>query len=129
MIKVLIAEDNVDNAELLTEFLDDEGYAVSVASNAADTIRIATEQLPDVILMDMQMPRDATAQIADNEQGLLAISAIRNAASTRKIPIVAVTGFDSESFKQTAIDAGCYTVAKKPYDFDALLNVIQEVTE
>ena len=59
MIKVLIAEDNVDNAELLTEFLDDEGYAVSVASNAADTIRIATEQLPDVCLLyTSPSPRD-----------------------------------------------------------------------
>lgn len=77
MITVLIADDSADNRDILAEYLADEGYEIVVAANAHDTIRMAQAQLPDIILMDLQMPEAPDLRRLSDDAGLAATQVLR----------------------------------------------------
>ena len=127
MVKILVAEDDEDNVDILCEFLGDAGYDVVTAANAADAVKLAEDEQPAVILMDMQMPDAADAATLNREAGLMAVRKLRADPRTRPIPIVVLTGFDAR-MEDAAIDsAGCDAVASKPYDFASLLGTITDL--
>ena len=127
MSKVLIAEDNVDNTEILTDLLGDEGYDVISAGNAADVVSAAKIEQPDLILMDLQMPDSAEAVGLNNEAGLEATLSLRSDPDTRSIPIIALTGYDTIGLRAEIEAAGCDAIGAKPYEFAALLKTVADL--
>jgi two-component system, cell cycle response regulator DivK len=115
-LRVLIAEDNVDNSEMLSRRLRRHGYEVLLAFDGGQAVSEAQKQLPDVILMDVSMPVMS---------GLEAAQALRQIDATRHIPIIALTAHAMSSDHKACIDAGCTSYATKPIDFPALIDLIE----
>jgi two-component system cell cycle response regulator DivK len=113
--KILVVEDIELNRDLMLQLLD-ETYDVVMAVDGADGVRKATEERPDLILMDLGMPVldgwEATRRIKAND-GL------------RHIPVIAVTSHAMVGDEVTAREAGCDDYVTKPIDEDELLAKIR----
>src|ERR1044072_74744 len=112
---VLVVDDMSDNLILISLSLQDMGYRVVTASNGADALNVAKLARPDLILMDIAMPR---------QDGLAAPRRIREEAELQTVPVVALTAFDPDGFRQAAFDAGFNGYLTKPIDFDRLRSLI-----
>lgn len=92
--RILIVEDNQHNLELFKDILELNGYVVLIAEDGFEGVRLAKEERPDLILMDIQLP---------GIDGITATKEIKSDVSTINIPIVALTAFamkgDDERFK------------------------------
>ncbi len=126
VVKILVVEDDKDNLDILQELLDGEGYDIFAADNGADAVKLAQDEQPAVILMDLQMP-DFPNSGLNNEAGLVATRDLRSDPRTQSIPIVALTGFDTEKAGAAIMAAGCDAIANKPYDFSSLLETIADL--
>jgi CheY-like chemotaxis protein len=91
------------------------GYDVLEATNGEEAVRIAREQRPDLILMDLSLP------IID---GLAATRLIRKLPHLAKTPIIAVSAHDTDDFLIEALGAGCNNYITKPIDFNELEQLI-----
>lgn len=129
MSTILIAEDDANNVEILTELLADEGYRVVVARNAADAIALALSEKPALILMDLQMPDFANAENVNTQAGLDATQKIKSDPAIRHIPIVALTAHNMMQQRERVMAAGCDAMQTKPYNFGALLDCISGFLE
>jgi CheY-like chemotaxis protein len=125
MPKILIAEDDRNNIEILSDLLADEGYALVVATTREDAIHLAQSEQPDLILMDVQMPDSKASDVLNREAGLEATSAIKGNDATRHIPVIALTAHNMLHQKERILGAGCDGLQAKPYDFAALLDTIE----
>jgi CheY-like chemotaxis protein len=102
---VLIVDDNEDNRELFSLAVDRLGYRVMVACDGLEAVARVEEERPDVILMDIGMPR---------MDGFDATRAIRALVSGGAVHIMAVTAFTDALSAQRALAAGCDEVLLKP---------------
>ncbi len=109
--RILIVEDNEKNRRLLRVLLEYHGYEISEAENGESGVHAAREQLPDLILMDIQMP------VLD---GFGALAALRELPTTRAIKIVALTSFAMAGDRERIIQAGFDDYIPKPIDIRAL---------
>jgi CheY-like chemotaxis protein len=109
---VLLVEDDEDSYEVFSEMLASAGYAVSGASDGEQAVSSAKRLLPDLIVMDLELPKVS---------GYDATRAIKSDPETRDIPILALTGSISGKRHQEAIEAGCDAFLNKPCSLDALL--------
>ncbi|GAV32155.1 MAG: response regulator [Anaerosomatales bacterium] len=118
MSKVLLVEDNPQNRYLLTFLLERSGYEVVTAEDGEAAIEAVPAYLPDVILMDVQLPKldgyEATRRIKADER-------------FARIPILALTAHSMKGDRAKALEAGCDDYITKPVDIDVLLRRIQEV--
>jgi len=107
--RILLIEDSSTYGELATILLAASGYAVTVAPTAEDGLRMAREELPDLILMDMNLP---------GMDGLHAVRVLRQGVGTRHIPTVALTAdrIWSEDERARAREAGFDAYVEKPTD-------------
>ncbi len=112
--RVLVAEDNLVNQELICALLRDAGLAVTVANEGREAARMAQAPV-DLILMDVQMP------IMD---GLAATLAIRQIASRRTTPILAMTANAFEEDRRRCFEAGMNDFITKPFDPDNLYRTL-----
>ena len=113
---VLVVDDMSDNLILISLSLQDMGYRVVTASNGADALTVAKLARPDLILMDIAMPQ---------QDGLAATRHIREQAELSDVPVIALTAFDTEGFRQAAFDAGFNGYLTKPIDFERLKRLMQ----
>lgn len=114
--RILIVEDNPANMKLARLFLEQGGYLVIEAGNAEDGISLAREHLPELVLMDIQLP---------GMDGLTATRILKEAATTRQLKIVALTAFAMKGDEQRMIAAGCDGYIAKPIRFKQFLEEIQ----
>jgi CheY-like chemotaxis protein len=112
---VLVVDDMSDNLILISLSLQDMGYRVVTASNGADALNVAKLARPDLILMDIAMPQ---------QDGLAATRRIREEAELQTVPVIALTAFDTDGFRQAAFDAGFDGYLTKPIDFDRLRSLM-----
>lgn len=112
---ILVVDDMSDNLILISLSLQDLGYRVVTASNGADALNVAKLARPDLILMDIAMPQ---------QDGLAATRRIREETDLQTVPVVALTAFDTDGFRQAAFDAGFNGYLTKPIDFDRLRNLM-----
>ena len=112
---ILLVEDYEDNRVMMRQLLELSGYRVIEASNGEQAITLAELEEPDLILMDMSLPR---------VDGLSATRQIRAIRSLRDIPVVAVSAHDTADFHAQALASGCNEYVTKPIDFGLLENVI-----
>jgi CheY-like chemotaxis protein len=107
MAKILIVEDNPANLELATDLLESLGHVILPAETAEDGIQLATDALPDLILMDVALP---------GMDGLTATARLKGDPRTRRIPIVALTAHAMAGDEARALAAGCVGYITKPID-------------
>jgi CheY-like chemotaxis protein len=105
--KVLLVEDNPMNLELATDLLEACGIEVIAANSGEAAMKLAQEQKPNLILMDLSLP---------GMDGLQATAALKANPQTRLIPVVAVTAHAMKGDEQKALDAGCEGYITKPID-------------
>lgn len=113
--RVLIVEDNVDNFELVRFLLERAGYEVLSAFNGVEGVDAAKREQPDLVLMDLSLPE---------MDGWMATAQMKAEATTRHIPVLALTAHTLPSERKRAIDAGCDGYISKPINvasFDKLV--------
>jgi two-component system, HptB-dependent secretion and biofilm response regulator len=115
--KILIVEDNDDCRQLQTIIIRRLGYEVIEADNGAAAIDEALAAHPDLILMDLGMPK---------MNGEDAIVELKNNSSTRDIPIIVCTAFVLGPRVARARDAGAVEILHKPYHFSKLESLLRK---
>jgi two-component system cell cycle response regulator DivK len=112
---ILAVDDSPDNLAMISLDLQMQGYRVVTASNGEDAIAVATQTLPNLILMDISMP---------GLDGLGATRRIREVDTLRDVPVVAITAFGTEGFQRAAYDVGVSGYLTKPIDLDRMHHLI-----
>lgn len=115
MAKILYVEDHPAQRDIMAQMLELGGFEVDVASDGVEGVEKATNWLPDIILMDLRMPR---------MDGFEAIEKIRANANTATTPIVAISAWASGKHKKRAMDAGANEHFTKPVDLNRLMATI-----
>ncbi|GAO93049.1 hypothetical protein PSA5_10050 [Pseudomonas syringae pv. actinidiae] len=105
MAQILIIEDNAANMRLAELLLNSAGYGVLCASDAETGLKMARERQPDLILMDIQLPK---------MDGLTATSLLKNDAQTAAIPVVALTAMAMKEDEEKIRRAGCNATSSSP---------------
>ena len=116
MATILIAEDNATNMKLATLVLRRAGFEVIQADDGPSSVSLTLKCLPDLVLMDVQLP------------GLDGISAMRQLKAdplTSKIPVIATTAHAMQGDEQRFRAAGCDGYIAKPYSHRHLIDLIQ----
>lgn len=112
---ILLAEDHVDSREALSALLEAFGFQVVPAMNGAEAIRLARQEQPDLILMDIMMP---------DVDGFEATRAIRGFPETRHVPIITLTAM--EGARAQAMEAGADDFLAKPINSGQLLDKVKD---
>jgi two-component system cell cycle response regulator DivK len=102
---VLLVEDNQRNLKLARDVLEFDGFTVQAATTGEDAVTEATRTLPDIILMDLQLP---------GIDGHTALSLLRSDPRTAGIPVVALTAFAMAADRVRALEAGFDGYLEKP---------------
>jgi CheY-like chemotaxis protein len=116
--RVLLVEDNKRTVEVLSQQLTLLGYDVLAASSGEEAVRKAIDERPDVIIMDIRMPK---------MDGFEAVARIRSDPSTRAVPIIAATGQAMSGDREKCLDAGCDEYLAKPFTHRELKTAIEKV--
>lgn len=111
--KVLLVEDNMINAEMLSRRLAKRGYEVSLAEDGLQAIARAQSELPDLILMDVSLPE---------LDGLEATRRLKADSATAAIPVIVLTAHAMVSDREKSFEAGCQDFETKPVDLARLLD-------
>lgn len=114
--KILIADDDVEMLDTLTELLEHEGYKVIRAENGLEAVEAAKKELPALIMLDIHMPQ---------MDGLKACKAIKADQVTKAIPVIMLTVEGSISEIQEAIGYGAKTYLTKPSSREEILKVVR----
>ena len=115
---ILVVEDNEMNLKLLSHLLKLGKYKHLEAINGEEGIKIAKEHKPDLILMDIQLPK---------MDGLSATRVIKSDPEMANIPVVALTAHAMQGDKQKCIEAGCNGYITKPIDTRSFLSEISDI--
>ena len=113
---ILIVEDNENNRTLLSDLLTYYGYEVSVASDGLEGVELARQLLPDLILMDIQMP---------GIDGMTAGRILKENTDTNSLKIIALTSFAMQGDKEKFMAAGFNGYLAKPINTRELPAQIQ----
>ena len=112
---VLVAEDDEDVRLMMLTLLRMKGYKTAEARDGQETLDVARALRPDVILMDLQLPR---------LNGFTVARLVRQTEALREVPIIVVSAHDPAKHRNLALAAGCNAYVQKPIDFDSLDGMI-----
>ena len=115
---VLLVDDSEDNREVYAQYLSFSGFRVEIAVDGVEAVEKAGRLHPDVIVMDLSLPR---------LDGWEATRQIKSAPGTRAIPVIALTGHAVSESKRKALDAGCSGYLTKPCLPDVLVSEIRRL--
>jgi len=116
--KILIVEDNPQNMKLLLMTLRPHGYALLEATDGEEALEIATRDKPDLIIMDIQLPK---------VNGLDVTRKLRQIPAFNHVPIIAITAYAMKGDKEKFIESGCDTYLSKPINTRELPIVIKKM--
>jgi two-component system cell cycle response regulator DivK len=117
--RVLLIEDNEQNRYLATYLLERHGYVVRVAEDGPRGVAAATEDPPDGILLDIQLP---------GMDGYAVARALRQVVALRTTPIVAVTSYAMVGDRERSLEAGCTGYIEKPIDPERFVHTIEDLS-
>jgi PAS domain S-box-containing protein len=115
---ILLADDHEGNQQTIEDYLTNKGYRIILAHNGEEAIALTQTQQPDLILMDIQMPKVS---------GLDAIKIIKNDEALSHIPIIALTALALPGDKDKCLKAGANQYLTKPVRFKTLLETIENL--
>ncbi len=113
--RLLLVEDNEANADMLSRRLLRHGFQVLIATDGLQAVDMATSGQPDLVLMDISLPKI---------DGWEATRRLKGAAATAAIPVIALTAHAMVADRQKCLDAGCNEFETKPIDLKRLLEKI-----
>lgn len=120
MPRLLIADDNEQNRDMLSRRLQRRGFDVMIAPDGRAAVEMARAERPDLILMDMNMPEldgwEATRQIKSQPDGA-------------GVPVIGLTAHALEGDRERALEAGCADYHTKPVDFTRLMSQIEALLQ
>ena len=116
--RILLAEDNVTNMLVTSDYLNDKGYQVIRAGNGLEAVEQALENKPDLILMDIQIP---------GINGFEVIKRIRAAPGFDSVPIIALTALAMPGDRERCLEAGANEYLTKPVGLKALTQMIESL--
>lgn len=115
MAVILIIEDNPANMRLASLLLGKAGHTVLSADDAEAGLTLARSALPDLILMDIQLP---------GMDGLAATTLLKQDPATRAIPVIALTAMAMKQDREKSLEAGCDAYIAKPLRYQELYAAI-----
>lgn len=116
MNRILIVEDNPRNLKLVRDVLQVKGYATLEAGTAEDGVRIAVEEKPDLVLMDIHLP---------GMNGIDALRVLRGDPATAAIPVIAVTASVMQDDRRMIMEAGFNAYVGKPINLREFLEAVR----
>ncbi|MES9962094.1 MAG: response regulator [Candidatus Sedimenticola sp. 20ELBAFRAG] len=116
--RALVIEDNENNMELISFILSASGYEVLKAENGLAGVLLARDQLPDFILLDIQLPDISGDDV---------IARIRADEKTRAIPVIAMTSYSMTGDRERLLQAGCDGYIEKPINPSRVVDQIESV--
>ncbi len=111
--RVLIADDNPQNAALLEAYLEGSGYELRTTTDGEETLAEINAWVPDVVLLDVMMPRISGFEVCKR---------LRANPATREVAVLMVTALDQASDVERAVDAGTDDFLSKPINKSELLH-------
>jgi len=115
---ILIADDNQQNRELIDAYLADEGYDIQISSDGQETLDRVAESHPDLILLDIMMPKLSGYEVCQQ---------LRQSEETRDILILMVTALNEPGDIEKAVKAGCDDFLTKPVNRLELLTRVRSL--
>jgi len=115
--KILVVEDNELNRKLIVAVLKYHGYETLEAGDGSEGVRLAVKHMPDLILMDIQMP------VMD---GMTAINALKNDPRTLGIKVIALTSFAMKGDRERFMAAGFADYIAKPINTRELPEIVKK---
>lgn len=116
--KILIVEDNPQNMRLIKMALSAERYTLLEATNGEEAFEVARKERPDLIIMDIQLPKMS---------GLEVTRKLREIPEFSRTPIVAITAYAMKGDEEKALDSGCNAYLSKPISARDLPNRIAKM--
>jgi two-component system, cell cycle response regulator DivK len=114
--RILVVEDNKLDMRLLKDILEGSRYETLQAADGLEAIDLAFASLPDLILLDIQLPEISGLEVSRRLKG---------DDRSRRIPIVAVTAFAMGWHEREALDSGCDAYISKPISVLGFLNTVE----
>ena len=114
----MVVDDSVTVRKVTTRFLEREGYNVITAKDGVDALRVLQEETPDLMLLDIEMPRMDGFEVAKN---------LRTTQRWKSLPIIMITSRTGEKHRQHALSLGVNRYMGKPYQEELLSNTISEI--
>jgi len=115
---IMVVDDSVTVRKVTGRFLEREGFRVITAKDGVEALQLLQDHIPDVMLLDIEMPRMDGFEVAKN---------IRTSSRLRDIPIIMITSRTGEKHREHAFELGVNKYMGKPYQEDLLLTNIQEL--
>jgi two-component system, cell cycle response regulator DivK len=115
MSTILIVEDNPRNMKLVRDVLQVKGHTTIEATTGEDGVALAKERIPDLILMDIQLPK---------MNGIEALRVLREAPETSSIPVIAVTASVMQQDRKLITEAGFDGYVGKPINLIEFLDAV-----
>jgi len=116
--KILIVEDNPQNMNLLEMILSAKSYTLLKATDGEEALDVALRDRPDLIIMDIRLPR---------MNGLEVTRKLRENSAFSHTPIITITAYAMKGNKEIAIEAGCNAYLSKPFNIHKLTGMITEM--
>ena len=116
--RILVVEDDPLILRIVALRLQGQGYEVLTATDGEEALDMATRERPDLIIMDIQLPKLNGLEVTRKLRGNVAFS---------QIPIIALTAYAMKGDKERAIEAGCDAYLSKPIDTRQLPGMIAEM--
>ncbi len=118
-LRILVAEDDPSVARLYAAYAQSRGHQVLVAKDGAETLVTAASELPDLVLLDIAMPkvdgRDVLKQLKANPK-------------TRPIPVLVITAYGGDqNLRDLLLELGAFDVLEKPVDLQIAFNKAERV--
>ncbi|OGW85872.1 MAG: hypothetical protein A3C35_00840 [Omnitrophica bacterium RIFCSPHIGHO2_02_FULL_46_11] len=131
--KILLVDDDLDYIELTRTRLEALGYCISSASNGHEALEIleSDRQPPDLVILDIEMPNQngLTTLINLNTKGIMrrAGEEVGGAVGTLTIPVIVVTGLQSEHIRDMVLKHQVSGYVRKPYNAEELIRIVKEL--
>jgi chemosensory pili system protein ChpA (sensor histidine kinase/response regulator) len=116
--RILVVDDSVTVRKVTSRFLEREGYEVMTAKDGADALLTLQDHIPDLMLLDIEMPRMDGFEVAKN---------VRSSGRLKNVPIIMITSRTGEKHRERAFGLGVNKYLGKPYQEELLLSNIQEL--
>jgi two-component system, cell cycle response regulator DivK len=113
--RILYIEDNPENRLLVRRILQADGFTVLEAQSATQALQLLEKEIPDLILMDINMP---------DIDGFTLTTRLKNTREFNGVPIVALTANVMKGDRERSLEAGCDGYIQKPIDVDSLTDQV-----